>query len=143
MAKKSLSLKAKWRVPWHKEGELYIPAFPFALNWIFRLISLFIKNNSDTVRCVFVIIRILRERLCMHMAVMPVTKQDFVSLEPFVHQVGGHSSMMKFDDVSVCKPLYQREHRFYEELPPEMHPFTPEYRGKPSFQQLFLSSSRM
>ncbi|PFX33609.1 inositol hexakisphosphate kinase 2-like isoform X1 [Stylophora pistillata] len=63
------------------------------------------------------------------MAVMPVAKQDFVSLEPFVHQVGGHSSMMKFDDVSVCKPLNQREHRFYEELPSEMHPFTPKYRG--------------
>ena len=64
------------------------------------------------------------------MAVMPVTKRDFVPLEPFVHQVGGHSSMMKFDAVSVCKPLNQREHRFYEELPSEMHPFTPEYRGK-------------
>lgn len=64
------------------------------------------------------------------MAVMPVTKRDFVPLEPFVHQVGGHSSMMKFDDVSVCKPLNQREHRFYEELPSEMHPFTPEFRGE-------------
>lgn len=69
----------------------------------------------------------------MHMAVMPVAKRDFVPLEPFVHQVGGHSSMMKFDDVSVCKPLNQREHRFYEELPSEMHPFTPEYRGKLKF----------
>ena len=64
------------------------------------------------------------------MADMPVSKKDFVPLEPFVHQVGGHSSMMKFDDVSVCKPLNQREHRFYEELQTEMHPFTPEYRGK-------------
>lgn len=66
------------------------------------------------------------------MAVMPgrAAKQDFVPLEPFVHQVGGHSSMMKFDDVSVCKPLNQREHRFYEEQPSEMRPFTPEYRGK-------------
>lgn len=66
------------------------------------------------------------------MAVMPgrVTKQDFVPLEPFVHQVGGHSSMMKFDDVSVCKPLNQREHRFYEEQPSEMRPFTPEFRGE-------------
>ena len=65
------------------------------------------------------------------MAVMPdrVAKRDFVPLEPFVHQVGGHCSMMRFDDVSVCKPLKQREHRFYEEQPPEMRPFTPEYRG--------------
>ena len=66
------------------------------------------------------------------MAVMPGrgVKQDFIPLEPFVHQVGGHCSMMKFDDVSVCKPLNQREHRFYEEQPSEMRPFTPEFRGK-------------
>lgn len=66
------------------------------------------------------------------MAVMPGrgAKQDFIPLEPFVHQVGGHCSMMKFDDVSVCKPLNQREHRFYEEQPSEMRPFTPEFRGK-------------
>lgn len=57
-------------------------------------------------------------------------KDKFVPLEPFVHQVGGHSSMMKFDEVSVCKPLIPREHRFYEELPSEMRPFIPEYRGK-------------
>ncbi|XP_068686263.1 inositol hexakisphosphate kinase 1-like [Montipora foliosa] len=65
------------------------------------------------------------------MAVMPGrgVKQDFIPLEPFVHQVGGHCSMMKFDDVSVCKPLNQREHRFYEEQPSEMRPFTPEFRG--------------
>lgn len=66
------------------------------------------------------------------MAVMPGrgAKQDFIPLEPFVHQVGGHCSMMKFDDVSVCKPLNQREHRFYEEQPSEMRLFTPEFRGK-------------
>lgn len=66
------------------------------------------------------------------MAVMPGrgAKQDLIPLEPFVHQVGGHCSMMKFDDVSVCKPLNQREHRFYEEQPSEMRPFTPEFRGK-------------
>ena len=66
------------------------------------------------------------------MAVMPgrVSKQDFVPLEPFVHQVGGRSSLMKFDDASVCKPLKQWEHRFYEEQPSEMRPFTPEFRGK-------------
>lgn len=65
------------------------------------------------------------------MAVMPGrgAKQDFIPLEPFVHQVGGHCSMMKFDDVSVCKPLNQREHRFYEEQPSEMRLFTPEFRG--------------
>lgn len=55
---------------------------------------------------------------------------DFTPLEPFVHQVGGHSSMMKFDEISVCKPFITREHRYYEDLPSEMKAFTPEYRGK-------------
>ena len=53
-----------------------------------------------------------------------------VPLEPFIHQVSGHSCFMKFDDVSVCKPLIPREHRVYEDLPSELKPFTPEYRGK-------------
>lgn len=52
-----------------------------------------------------------------------------VPLEPFVHQVGGHSSMMRYDDHTVCKPLISREQRFYESLPPEMKEFTPEYKG--------------
>ncbi|XP_032819004.1 inositol hexakisphosphate kinase 1 [Petromyzon marinus] len=52
-----------------------------------------------------------------------------VLLEPFVHQVGGHSSMMKFDDDTICKPLIAREQRFYESLPQEMKEFTPLYKG--------------
>ncbi|XP_018518844.1 inositol hexakisphosphate kinase 1 [Lates calcarifer] len=52
-----------------------------------------------------------------------------VPLEPFVHQVGGHTSMMRYDDHTVCKPLISREQRFYEFLPPEMKEFTPEYKG--------------
>ncbi|MGH0143799.1 UNVERIFIED_CONTAM: hypothetical protein FKN15_063220, partial [Acipenser sinensis] len=50
-------------------------------------------------------------------------------LEPFVHQVGGHTSMMRYDDHTVCKPLISREERFYESLPPEMKEFSPEYKG--------------
>lgn len=53
-----------------------------------------------------------------------------VLLEPFIHQVGGHSSMMRYDDHTVCKPLIPREQRFYESLPPEMKEFTPEYKGQ-------------
>lgn len=53
-----------------------------------------------------------------------------VLLEPFIHQVGGHSSMMRYDDHTVCKPLIAREQRFYESLPPEMKEFTPEYKGE-------------
>uniref|UniRef100_A0A3B5R8H7 Kinase n=1 Tax=Xiphophorus maculatus TaxID=8083 RepID=A0A3B5R8H7_XIPMA len=52
-----------------------------------------------------------------------------VSLEPFIHQVGGHTSMMWYDDHTVCKPLISREQRFYESLPPEMKEFTSEYKG--------------
>uniref|UniRef100_A0A8C9RJU3 Kinase n=1 Tax=Scleropages formosus TaxID=113540 RepID=A0A8C9RJU3_SCLFO len=52
-----------------------------------------------------------------------------VLLEPFFHQVGGHASMMLYDDHTVCKPLISREHRFYESVPPEMKEFTPEYKG--------------
>ncbi|KAL1007786.1 hypothetical protein UPYG_G00091570 [Umbra pygmaea] len=52
-----------------------------------------------------------------------------VALEPFIHQVGGHTSMMRYDDHTVCKPLIAREQRFYESLPPEMKEFTPEYKG--------------
>nr|XP_040059636.1 inositol hexakisphosphate kinase 1 isoform X1 [Gasterosteus aculeatus aculeatus]XP_040059637.1 inositol hexakisphosphate kinase 1 isoform X1 [Gasterosteus aculeatus aculeatus]XP_040059638.1 inositol hexakisphosphate kinase 1 isoform X1 [Gasterosteus aculeatus aculeatus]XP_040059639.1 inositol hexakisphosphate kinase 1 isoform X1 [Gasterosteus aculeatus aculeatus] len=52
-----------------------------------------------------------------------------VPLEPFVHQVGGHTSMMRYDDHTVCKPLISREQRFYESLPPDMKEFTPEYKG--------------
>uniref|UniRef100_A0A8C4N2L5 Kinase n=1 Tax=Eptatretus burgeri TaxID=7764 RepID=A0A8C4N2L5_EPTBU len=52
-----------------------------------------------------------------------------VLLEPFVHQVGGHSSMMKFDDDTICKPLITREQRFYESLPPDLRRSTPRYKG--------------
>lgn len=62
-----------------------------------------------------------------------------VALEPFVHQVGGHTSMMRYDDHTVCKPLISREQRFYESLPPEMKEFTPEYKGKS--KRKYVSSS--
>uniref|UniRef100_A0A8C2W7E3 Kinase n=1 Tax=Cyclopterus lumpus TaxID=8103 RepID=A0A8C2W7E3_CYCLU len=56
-------------------------------------------------------------------------REGGVPLEPFVHQVGGHTSMMRYDDHTVCKPLISREQRFYESLPPDMKEFTPEYKG--------------
>ncbi|XP_014404706.1 PREDICTED: inositol hexakisphosphate kinase 3 [Myotis brandtii] len=52
-----------------------------------------------------------------------------VLLEPFLHQVGGHLSVMKYDEDTVCKPLVSREQRFYESLPLAMKRFTPQYRG--------------
>ncbi|XP_029990341.1 inositol hexakisphosphate kinase 1 isoform X2 [Sphaeramia orbicularis] len=59
----------------------------------------------------------------------PRPRDGGVSLEPFIHQVGGHTSMMRYDDHTVCKPMISREQRFYESLPPEMKEFTPEYKG--------------
>lgn len=53
-----------------------------------------------------------------------------VMLEPFVHQVGGHSCVLRFGEQTICKPLIPREHQFYKSLPPEIRRFTPQYKGK-------------
>lgn len=52
-----------------------------------------------------------------------------VMLEPFVHQVGGHSCVLRFGEQTICKPLIAREHQFYKSLPAAMRKFTPQYRG--------------
>ncbi|NXK96860.1 IP6K3 kinase, partial [Formicarius rufipectus] len=52
-----------------------------------------------------------------------------VLLEPFVHQVGGHTSMLRYDEHTVCKPLVLQELSFYESLPLAMRQFTPQYKG--------------
>uniref|UniRef100_A0A8C6FYV6 Kinase n=1 Tax=Moschus moschiferus TaxID=68415 RepID=A0A8C6FYV6_MOSMO len=52
-----------------------------------------------------------------------------ILLEPFVHQVGGHSCVLRFNETTLCKPLVPREHQFYETLPAEMRKFTPQYKG--------------
>lgn len=53
-----------------------------------------------------------------------------VMLEPFVHQVGGHSCVLRFGEQTICKPLIPREHQFYKSLPPEIRKFTPQYKGR-------------
>lgn len=50
-------------------------------------------------------------------------------LEPFVHQVGGHSCVLRFGEQTICKPLIPREHQFYKSLPTEIRRFTPQYKG--------------
>uniref|UniRef100_UPI0035900C75 inositol hexakisphosphate kinase 1-like n=1 Tax=Myxine glutinosa TaxID=7769 RepID=UPI0035900C75 len=52
-----------------------------------------------------------------------------IPLRPFVHQVAGHTSILSYDSETICKPLIRREQRFYQSLPPEMYPFTPQYKG--------------
>ncbi|XP_022090820.1 inositol hexakisphosphate kinase 3-like [Acanthaster planci] len=54
---------------------------------------------------------------------------ECVTLVPFVHQVGGHTGMMKYDEVTVCKPVSPAELRFYETLTPELAQFTPGFKG--------------
>ncbi|XP_004673444.1 PREDICTED: inositol hexakisphosphate kinase 3 [Condylura cristata] len=52
-----------------------------------------------------------------------------VQLEPFLHQVGGHLSVLKYDEHTICKPLISQEQKFYESLPLAMKQFTPQYKG--------------
>lgn len=54
---------------------------------------------------------------------------EYVVLEPYIHQVGGRSSMLCLDEVTLCKPLILQELRFYENLPDPLKPFTSEYKG--------------
>uniref|UniRef100_A0A8C6G666 Kinase n=1 Tax=Mus spicilegus TaxID=10103 RepID=A0A8C6G666_MUSSI len=75
------------------------------------------------------------------MDVEPRTKG--ILLEPFVHQVGGHSCVLRFNETTLCKPLVPREHQFYETLPAEMRKFTPQYKAQHltlSFQALVTHS---
>ncbi|KAG8935866.1 hypothetical protein FRC02_005865 [Tulasnella sp. 418] len=55
-----------------------------------------------------------------------------VPLKPFRNQVGGHSSIYKFTNRAVCKPLVSRENLFYEAVEREAPPllgFIPRYLG--------------
>lgn len=54
---------------------------------------------------------------------------DTVPLEPFVHQVSGHSSFQQFDKHTVCKPLFSKELKFYQEMPAALKPFIPQFKG--------------
>jgi inositol-hexakisphosphate 5-kinase len=51
-----------------------------------------------------------------------------VMLEPYSHQVGGHSTMFRFSRRAVCKQLNNRENEFYERIErrhPDMLRFLP------------------
>ena len=53
----------------------------------------------------------------------------FVTLQPFIHQVGGHSSIQQLDKHTVCKPLFSKELAFYEEVCPAFKQFVPKFKG--------------
>jgi len=55
-----------------------------------------------------------------------------VTLEPYKHQVGGHSTIFRFSRRAVCKQLNSRENEFYERVEkshPDMLKFMPRYIG--------------
>ncbi|PIA16558.1 SAICAR synthase-like protein, partial [Coemansia reversa NRRL 1564] len=53
-------------------------------------------------------------------------------LTPFVNQVGGHTPFLKFSGSAICKPMNERERRFYEAvdyLHPDLYKFVPSCLG--------------
>ncbi|ERF74386.1 hypothetical protein EPUS_02073 [Endocarpon pusillum Z07020] len=55
-----------------------------------------------------------------------------VVLEPYSHQVGGHSTLFRFSRRAICKQLNNRENEFYERIEqkhPDMLRFLPRYIG--------------
>ncbi|XP_015911686.1 inositol hexakisphosphate kinase 1 isoform X1 [Parasteatoda tepidariorum] len=54
---------------------------------------------------------------------------EALQLEPFIHQVGGHSSMLQLDDETICKPLISQELNFYKSAPDSLREFMAEYKG--------------
>ncbi|KAG0253191.1 hypothetical protein BG011_006497, partial [Mortierella polycephala] len=53
-------------------------------------------------------------------------------LVPFKNQVGGHTSILRFSNKAICKPVSENEQVFYEYLEahhPEVLPFIPAYLG--------------
>jgi hypothetical protein len=56
------------------------------------------------------------------------SNDDIVMLEPFIHQVGGRSTILVYDQ-NICKPINSRELAFYESLPLDLKPFVSEFRG--------------
>ena len=62
------------------------------------------------------------------------TQPKAVILDPYSHQVGGHSTMFRFSRQAVCKQLNNRENQFYERIEvrhPELLRFLPRYDNPP------------
>lgn len=60
----------------------------------------------------------------------------YSALQPFIHQVGGHSSIQQFDQNTVGKPLFSKELRFYEEVCSAFKPFIPKFKGVVTVKEL-------
>ena len=74
-----------------------------------------------------------RQRSPLRNKTPSVTKpRSKVVLEPYKHQVGGHSTIFRFSKRAVCKQLNNRENEFYERIEqrhPDMLKFLPRYIG--------------
>ena len=58
-----------------------------------------------------------------------------VSLKPLKAQVGGHVYMKLLNDNHVCKPLNDREVKFYKSTPKNLLQHVPKYLGTVQIQQ--------
>ena len=54
---------------------------------------------------------------------------DGTTLGEFSHAVGGHSTMFKFDETTICKALTPREFYFYKNLDGPIRTFIPQFKG--------------
>ena len=59
--------------------------------------------------------------------------QNF-SLKPLQAQVGGHVYMKLLNDTQVCKPLNQREEKFYQNIPKNLQEHVPKFLGTVKIQ---------
>ncbi|XP_067135147.1 inositol hexakisphosphate kinase 1-like isoform X2 [Centruroides vittatus] len=50
-------------------------------------------------------------------------------LEPFIHQVGGQSSILQLDDTTICKYLNLQELNFYTSIPDQLKALVPDFKG--------------
>jgi len=56
-------------------------------------------------------------------------KEGSVPLERYGDQVGGHHLLLKFKD-TLCKPVFSREHYFYQTAPDVLKRYLPGYYGE-------------
>lgn len=58
------------------------------------------------------------------------TRYGLVEVQPFCHQVGGHTCVLQLNDRIICKPFVENEVTFYTNEPDELKEFTPKYLGE-------------
>ena len=59
------------------------------------------------------------------------TSGHSLPLEPYLHQVSGHSCLLALPSSGcVLKPCYSQELTFYSNMPADMRTFTPGFHGE-------------